>query len=81
MMSYKRSKMESGVGLMLAEPPEMVGHGRSHRQLVCADVHGRARLLNRRKVARARRRLAAGFYDSSELLESLLETILADVTS
>lgn len=40
----------------------------------------RAGFFDRDKVLRARARLAAGHYDSQELLDSLVEAIIADLT-
>ncbi len=67
---------------MSAEPAGRVaGNTLSQKHLAFARTHRRARTLDHRKVSRARRRLAAGLYDSDDFLDGLLETIISGVAS
>ncbi len=66
---------------MTDEPSGRVaGSTLSQGLLGFARIHRRTQTLDRRKVCVARRRLAAGRYDSNELLDAVLERILQDLT-
>jgi len=81
-MTGQRSKNRTGVGLLTAEPlGRVAGSTLSGRHHAHARIHRHTRTLARGKVRMARRRLAAGRYDSEEILDGLLEKILKDLTS
>ena len=54
---------------------------RIHRSCSLGAARRRAHTLRPRRVDLARRRLAAGCYDSDELLDTVLDLVIEDLTS